>query len=61
MALRHTLDLDTIQTNGQQVSRLFSGSGGAPARAASSGPARPARQASIMEMYHGGARTLISY
>ena len=60
MALRNTLDFDTIQTEGQYASRLFS------TRAPSGGTRRgarigPTRGASVMEMYRGGVRTLISY
>lgn len=62
MALRNTLDLESIQTEGERESRLF--------RTVSSGTGRPAARVgtttrapseSIIEMYRGGARTLITY
>lgn len=59
MALRNTLDLETVETEGEFESRLFGGR-----RAAStvrSGAAGPASSPGIIEMYKGGQRTLISY
>ena len=62
MALRNTLDLESIETEGERESGLF--------RATSTGTSRPAVRTgttsrrpteSIIEMYRGGARTLISY
>jgi pilus assembly protein CpaB len=62
MALRNTLDQESVETSGERASRLFAAS--APARSrtvvrSSSAPATP--QESIIEIYRGGARTLISY
>ena len=60
MALRHTLDRESVETTGERVSSLFSGAaGGRPMiRTGSTGPT--ARE-SIIEIYRGGVRTLISY
>lgn len=62
MALRHTLDLETVETSGQYASRLFTGTS-APGsrRIVRSGPTNPTSSESIIEMYQGGVRTLISY
>lgn len=63
MALRNTLDLEAIETPGERTSRLFlSQTGGGntrPAVRSSTAPATP--QESVIEIYRGGARTLISY
>lgn len=63
MALRNTLDLETVETSGQYASRLFTSTSGPRAQAQSvrSGPTRPTSSESIIEMYQGGVRTLISY
>lgn len=61
MALRNTLDQDTIETTGERSSRLFVTTAPAP-RPAARRPAAPSGSSeSIIEMYRGGARTLISY
>jgi pilus assembly protein CpaB len=60
MALRNLLDLETVETNGERESALFTGT----RRAASTvrtGAAAPASAPSIIEMYKGGQRTLVSY
>jgi len=62
MALRNTLDQETVETSGERASRLFVGrapAGNRPVVRSSSAPATP--QESIIEIYRGGARTLISY
>ncbi|MDX1646590.1 MAG: Flp pilus assembly protein CpaB [Longimicrobiales bacterium] len=63
MALRNTLDLEGVETTGERQSRLFvTESGGAPRPAASRrAPTSRAPSESIIEMYRGGVRTLISY
>ena len=62
MALRHTLDLESIQTEGERESRLFrTETGGTPRPAARVGTTSRATSESIIEMYRGGARTLITY
>jgi pilus assembly protein CpaB len=62
MALRNTLDLEEVATPGERASRLFAGTvrgGFRPGvRLGSTGPAR---EESIIEMYRGGVRTLVSY
>lgn len=61
MALRNTLDLETVETSGQYASRLFTGRS-APGRSrVRTGSTGPANSESIIEMYQGGVRTLISY
>jgi pilus assembly protein CpaB len=61
MALRNGLDLESIETRGQRASRLFVG-GFAPTRpGVRVGTTRVAPQESIIEMYRGGVRTLVSY
>lgn len=62
MALRHTLDLETVETSGQYASRLFSVASGSTARRViRSAPTSATSSESIIEMYQGGVRTLISY
>ena len=63
MALRNTLDQEAVETSGERASRLFAGTA-PPARSrpvvrSTSAPATP--EESIIEIYRGGARTLISY
>ena len=60
MALRHTLDLDEIETRGERKSRLFAGAGG-PARAAGTAPAPMTSRENIIEIIRGGRRSLIRY
>lgn len=60
MALRNPMDLETIETRGQRVAGLFSGS--APRGVTVQSGAAPATQSpNVMEIYRGGVRTLISY
>lgn len=63
MALRNTLDLESIETQGERESRLFTvaGGGGARPRVRTGATGRAAPESSIIEMYQGGVRTLISY
>ena len=61
MALRKTLDLETVETNGERIAGLLAGTarpGRATVRTGSTGPASTP---GILEMYQGGVRTLISY
>jgi pilus assembly protein CpaB len=62
MALRNTLDRDTIETTGERSSRLFVTATAAP-RPTGGRTVAPTRapSESIIEMYRGGVRTLISY
>ena len=62
MALRNTLDLETIETDGERESRLFV-TNTAPVRRTRTTTGTPSRapSESIIEMYRGGVRTLISY
>jgi pilus assembly protein CpaB len=62
MALRNTLDQEEVETSGERTSRLFTGRIAARSRSvvrSTSTPTTP--QESIIEVYRGGARTLISY
>lgn len=62
MALRNTLDQETVVTRGERASRLFSDRGLTQSRTVvrtNRAPTTP--QESIIEIYRGGARTLISY
>lgn len=70
MALRNTLDLDSGETDGVRSSLLLSGqsSGGSTASrtrssssSTSTSSATPDPSPGIVEMYRGGARTLITY
>lgn len=70
MALRNTLDLESGETDGMRSSLLLSGrsSGGSTASrtqssssTTSSSSASPSPSPGIIEMYRGGARTLITY
>jgi pilus assembly protein CpaB len=62
MALRNTLDLESVATQGQRSSSLFAGflpaRGGTRIRAV---PQSSSVTESIVEVYQGGVRTLISY
>ena len=61
MALRNTLDLETVETDGERIRGLLSGTarpGRATVRVGTTGPASTP---GIIEMYQGGVRTLISY
>lgn len=63
MALRNTLDQESVETSGERASGLFA-AGPAPVRSrpvvrSVSRPATP--EESVIEIYRGGARTLISY
>lgn len=60
MALRNTLDLQDIQTSGTTVSALLGDARPRRTYRVTSGESGPASQ-SIIEMYRGGVRTLISY
>jgi pilus assembly protein CpaB len=62
MALRHTLDLESVETRGERASRLFVGTGSGIRRpTVRTGSTNPTAEGSIIEIYRGGVRTLISY
>ncbi len=62
MALRHTLDLESVETSGERTSRLFAGAGiGGGRPTVRTGSTTPTARESIIEIYRGGVRTLISY
>ncbi len=60
MALRNTLDLETVETDGERVSSLF-GTRRPGATVRTGTTAATNNSPSIIEMYKGGVRTLISY
>jgi pilus assembly protein CpaB len=62
LALRNTLDLESVVTAGERRSRLFAGGEAPLARpTARTGAAAPTTQESIIEIYRGGVRTLVAY
>jgi len=66
MALRNTLDQESVETPGERASRLFvarAPGGASPISrpVVRSAPSPLGSQESVIEVYRGGARTLISY
>jgi pilus assembly protein CpaB len=61
LALRNTLDLESYETDGERESRLFRTAGSTPAPRARVGTTSRAPSESIIEMYRGGQRTLVTY
>jgi pilus assembly protein CpaB len=63
MALRNTLDVEAVETSGERVSRLFSGAGGVRGGRplVRTGSTAATSRESIIEIYRGGVRTLVSY
>lgn len=62
LALRNTIDLESVETVGERASRLFAGAETSLARpAVRSGSTTPTTRESIIEIYRGGVRTLVSY
>lgn len=61
MALRNTLDLESVETEGERASGLFSGVSGRGRPGVRSASTRTSAAESIIEVYQGGVRTLISY
>lgn len=62
MALRNTLDLEAVETDGERASRLFAGTAGRGARpVVRTGSTTPTARESIIEVFRGGVRTLVSY
>ena len=58
MALRNTLDIDTLSTSGSRVSSLMALRRRTITRSVASSPEPPP---SVIEIFRGGVRTLISY
>ena len=61
LALRNTLDLASYETEGERESRLFRTAGGTPAPRPRVGTTTRTPSESIIEMYRGGQRTLVTY
>jgi pilus assembly protein CpaB len=61
MALRNTLDLETVDTRGQYASGLFIDAFRRTTRATAVRTGTAAATEGFLEMYHGGVRTLVSY
>lgn len=62
MALRNSLDLEAVATTGETESRLFVTGTAAPSQSrARVGTTTRAPSESIIEMYRGGVRTLVTY
>ncbi len=62
MALRNSLDLESVETDGETESRLFSnGRSAAPRPGVRVGTTSAAPSEAIIEMYQGAVRTLITY
>jgi pilus assembly protein CpaB len=60
MALRNTLDVDTTNTSGSRVSRLLTGPA-LPTTARRAAAPTPQPPPSVVEIFRGGVRTLVSY
>jgi pilus assembly protein CpaB len=60
LALRNTLDLESVETLGVRASRLFDGIQRGPTRSTVRAAVPTARESAI-EIYRGGVRTLIYY
>ena len=61
LALRNTLDLETVDTDGERMSGLLSGARRPTRGSVRIGTTGPASTPGILVMYQGGVRTLISY
>ncbi len=62
LALRHALDLQAVETQGERASRLFSGTPGPLSRpTVRAGTTSPSTQESIVAVIRGGVQTLIRY
>ena len=62
LALRNTLDMEPVETAGERASRLFAGAESPLARpTVRTGATAPTARESIIEIYRGGVRTLVSY
>jgi len=62
LALRNTLDLESVETAGERASRLFAGAVSPVARpTVRTGATAPTAQESVIEIYRGGVRTLVAY
>ena len=62
MALRHSLDLEAVETPGERESGLFAGGVASAARPrARTGTSSTPPSEGIIEMYQGAVRTLITY
>jgi pilus assembly protein CpaB len=61
MALRNTLDVDSTDTSGSRASGLMTGPRRPSGATRPAAPRTPAPPPSVIEIFRGGVRTLISY
>jgi pilus assembly protein CpaB len=61
MTLRNTTDLEMVETAGERTSQLFAGAAATRTSGARTIGSAEATRESILEIYQGGVRTLISY
>lgn len=61
MALRNTLDLETVETRGERIAGLLANTDRPGRAAVRTGSTGPTSTPGILEIYQGGVRTLISY
>jgi pilus assembly protein CpaB len=61
MALRNPLDLEAAETDGERVSRLFADAPRPTGSTVRTGAAPASSEPTVLEIYRGGVRTLISY
>lgn len=60
LALRNTLDSESVDTRGRQINSLVSG-GSSSGSGSTSGTSTPAAPGSVIESYEGGRRTLLKF
>jgi pilus assembly protein CpaB len=60
LALRNTLDVDSVSTRGVRINSLVQQAPRRPPRARSGVPARPPKD-TVVETYEGGSRTLVKF
>ncbi len=62
LALRNTLDVDSVRTGGVKINTLVQGTPTRrPASSAQGAPTQPVSQTTVVETYKGGSRTLVKF
>lgn len=62
LALRNTLDVDSVRTAGVKINTLVQGTATRrPASSAQGAPTQPVSQETVVETYKGGSRTLVKF